>query len=184
MSDAQFNVMADVFVEWTVETRLHESDIQSLMHDSNGCREFHKVQFRESLLDDAGKHLFCHFRAPDAESVRMALRCVGADIDVLWSGIIHDRPEPAIPNVVVECKLSHSILTDTDESLDAIASNWADLYGFKLTRAIVSRDGMRIICLCKAPDAESISLAQNHNDVRATSIWPCRRFTEKALVMA
>ena len=184
MSDAQFNVMADVFVEWTVETRLHESDIQSLMHDSNGCREFHKVQFRESLLDDAGKHLFCHFRAPDAESVRMALRCVGADIDVLWSGIIHDRPEPAIPNVVVECKLSHSILTDTDEALDAIASNWADLYGFKLTRAIVSRDGMRIICLCKAPDAESISLAQNQNDVHATSIWPCRRFTEKALVMA
>jgi len=106
MFDGQYSAMTDLFVEWTVEMRLRESGMEEMMRDSIECRNLHKVRLRESLLDDEGQRLICHFRAPDAESVRMALRCVGADIDVLWSGIIHDRPEPAIPNVVVECKLS------------------------------------------------------------------------------
>jgi hypothetical protein len=177
MPGDQYKRMADVFVEWTVESRLHEHDVQSLMHDSNACRDIHKVQFRESLLDEEGRRLICHFRAPDAESVRMALRCVGANIDDLWSGTIHDRPGSATPNVVVECDLNYSMLTDTDKALDAAASEWNDLFGFTMVRAIVSGDGRRLVCLCEAPDAQSILLAQDQNDMLATSIWSCRRIT-------
>ena len=179
MSDSQYIVMTDVFVEWTVEMRLGESDMEELMRDSIECRKVHKVQFRESLLDDEGQRLICHFRAPDAESVRMALRCVGANIDFLWSGTIHEGPEQEVANVVVERKMSRSILTDTIKAIDGIASEWTDLYGFRLTRAIISHDGTRLFCLYKAPDTESISLAQTQNDSLSTTIWACRRFTSQ-----
>jgi hypothetical protein len=181
MPNRQYKDMADVFVEWTVESQLQEHDVQSLMHDSNACRDLHKVQFRESLLDEDGRRLICHFRAPDTESVRMALRCVGANIDDLWSGTIHDRPGSATPNVVVECDLNHSILTDTDKTLDAVASEWGDLFGFKMVRAIVSGDGRRMICLYEAPDVESIRFAQSQNDMLVTSIWSCRRILRRGL---
>ena len=179
MSDSQYILMTDVFVEWTVEMRLRKPDMEELMRDSIECRNLHKVQFRESLLDDEGRRLICHFRAPDAESVRMALRCVGANIDFLWSGTIHEGPEQEVANVVVERKMSRSILTDTIKAIDGIASEWTDLYGFRLTRTIVSHDGTRLFCLYKAPDAESISLAQSQNDSLSTTIWPCRRFTSQ-----
>ena len=171
--------MTDVFVEWTVENRLHESDMKEIVRDSIECRILHKVQFRESLLGDEGRRLICHFRAPDAESVRMALRCVGAHIDFLWAGTIHEGPEQEDANVVVERKMNRSNLTDTIKAIDGIASEWVDLYGFRLTRTIVARDGSRLFCLYRAPDAESISLAQSQNDSHATTIWACRTFTSQ-----
>jgi len=177
--DGQYIVMTDVFVEWATGMGPSESDMEEFVRDSNRCRNLHKVQFQESLLDDEGRRLICHFRAPDAESVRMALRCIGADIDFVWAGTIHEAKEPTIANVVVEHKLSHSNLSDTIETIDAIAAEWADSYGFRLTRAIVSLDGARLLCFYKAPDAESISLAQSQNSSRTTTIWACRRFTSQ-----
>ena len=168
--------MTDVFVEWATKVRLSESDMEEYVRDSNRCRILHKVQFQESLLDDEGRRIICHFTAPDVESVRMALRCIGAHIDFVWAGTIHEATEHTAANVVVERKLSRSILSDAIETIGAIASEWADSYGFRLTRAIVSLDGARLLSFYKAPDAESISLAQSQNSSRSTTIWACRRF--------
>ena len=175
MPDGEHKLMSDVFVEWTFEPALSEHDVRRLTHDGPGCRDLYNVRIQESLLDDAGRRLICHFRAPDAESVRMALRCVGANIDIVWSANIHHKPNPATGNVVVEGKLNRSVLTDSDEAIDAISTKWFDKYGFKLVRAIISRDGTRMICLYDAPDAESISLAQNQSESPTTSVWSYRR---------
>lgn len=175
MPYGEHKVMADVFVEWTLEPALSEQEIRRFAHDGNECRDLYNVRIQESLFDEEGRRLICHFRAPDAESVRMALRCVGVDIDIVWSGTIYDMPKPATGNVVVERKLNRSVLTDKDKAIDAISTEWFDQYGFKLVRAIISLDGTRMICLYDAPDAESISLAQNQSESLTTSIWSYRR---------
>jgi hypothetical protein len=167
--------MADVFVEWNIETPLSECDVRRLTDDGNGCRDLYKVRLQGSLLDEQGRRLICHFRAPDAESVRMALRCVGAHIDLLWTGTIHDKSKRATGNVVVEYTLSRSVLADTDKAIDATATEWRETYGFQLARAIISRDRKRMICLYEAPDAASIRLAQFLNDSPTTTVWPYRR---------
>ena len=167
--------MVDVFVEWELNAPLDEHGVRRMTHDGDRCRTLHRVKFQESLLDDAGRRLICHFRAPDAESVRMALRCFGAQIDMLWPGTVRDATDAATGNVVVECNLRHSEATESDGATDMIAAEAFERFGFSLVRAIVSRDGTRMICLYDAPDANSIMLARAQNESKTLSVWPCRR---------
>ena len=49
------------------------------------CMRLHRVHWQEARLSDDGKRLVCRFRAPDAESVRTALRGAGVTFDSVWS---------------------------------------------------------------------------------------------------
>jgi len=48
------------------------------------CFRMHRVQWIESRVSDDGSRLICRFRAPDAESVRIALRRAGISFDSVW----------------------------------------------------------------------------------------------------
>ncbi len=105
----------------------------------------------------------------------MALRCFGAQIDMLWPGTVLDAADAETGNVVVEYNLRHSGTTEGDDVTDSIAAEAFERFGFNLVRAIVSRDGTRMICLYDAPDANSIMLARARNESGTHSVWPCRR---------
>lgn len=51
-----------------------------------GCFKIHRVGWYESMLSMDGNHLLCHFAAPDAGSVRIALRHSGVSFDTLGTG--------------------------------------------------------------------------------------------------
>src|SRR5262245_12567390 len=84
--------MPDFFLERSFERTLSASDVLALSAQSDGCFDLHRVEWRGSLLAAGGRRLLCSFRAPDAESVRIALRSSGADAGRLWAGSMHDAP--------------------------------------------------------------------------------------------
>jgi len=49
------------------------------------CFRLHRVQWQETCMSEDGKQLICRFRAPDAESVRLALRLSGIDFERVWT---------------------------------------------------------------------------------------------------
>ena len=167
-------VMADVFVECNVEASLNGHDMGHLAHETKECRALYRVQFEESFSEKKGVRLICHFSAPDAESVRMALRCSGVDINSVWAGTIHERLNLLRANVVVEHSLGPSPKKAASEVVDDIASEWLDRYGFRLARGMVSHDCTRMIGLYEVLDTESIRLAGNEGRLPATSLWMSR----------
>ncbi|MDH4109833.1 MAG: DUF4242 domain-containing protein [Gammaproteobacteria bacterium] len=50
------------------------------------CFRMHRVQWQETCVSEDGTQLICRFRAPDAESVRLALRMSGIPFDSVWTG--------------------------------------------------------------------------------------------------
>jgi hypothetical protein len=53
------------------------------------------IRRERSYLTPDGNRMLCHFRTPDAESLRMALRVAGIDYDGLWTGSLKNIPEAA-----------------------------------------------------------------------------------------
>lgn len=56
---------------------------ESLMRD---CCDLRRVHLRDAQSSPDGRQLVCHFRAPDAESVRQLLRRAGIPFDRVWTG--------------------------------------------------------------------------------------------------
>jgi hypothetical protein len=44
----------------------------------------YRVHLQECLVADDGRRMLCRFTAPDAESVRVALRQAGIAFDSVW----------------------------------------------------------------------------------------------------
>ena len=77
--------MTEIFVERTFDPPISNDDLASLLHGAGSCLALYQVEWRESFLANDGRRMFCRFSAPDAESVRLALRRIGATYDAVWS---------------------------------------------------------------------------------------------------
>jgi hypothetical protein len=161
--------MADVFVEWSGGAPGESCGIATL--EKLGCAEMHKVHWQESFIAEEGRRLICHFRAPDAESVRMALRLAHIDADSIWTGRIYEGPAPAATNVVVE-RLFAVPPADAEAALELMETEWLIPHRLKLARAIVSCNRQRVICVCEAP--QDLGGMFPPRD-RAGHAWACRR---------
>src|SRR6185436_14804831 len=84
--------MADIFLERSYETPVAASDVLRVAKKAGGCYDLHRIEWKGSLLAAGGRKLICHFRAPDAESVRIAMRDMRAGFGRLWTGSVHDAP--------------------------------------------------------------------------------------------
>lgn len=75
--------MADVYVECRIpKANCGDGRIETL----NGarCMILHRVEWLHTLESIDRQRVLCHFRAPDAESVRLVLRRLKIDIARLW----------------------------------------------------------------------------------------------------
>ncbi len=70
--------MTDVYVACRLPAALRQQD------DAKACLVLHRVQWLNTLERANSDHVLCHFRAPDAESVRSVLRRLRIDVDALW----------------------------------------------------------------------------------------------------
>jgi hypothetical protein len=72
--------MADVFVERVLSPGGPDPSPTPF----NACLAMHRVHLQECLVADDGRRMLCRFTAPDAESVRVALRQTGIAFDSGW----------------------------------------------------------------------------------------------------
>lgn len=172
--------MIDVLVERYFEEPLAAERVMTLTLGAQGCFDLHRIDWQGSLLAKDGHRLLCHFRAPDAESARTGLRQAGADVTTLWSGTVHDAPglDPASlasANVLVERSFAEPVTVEAIQALEDAGAACLQNHRVRFVRTFCSLDGKRMICLYRAPDAESVRLAQHQAGMPLDRVWAFRR---------
>ena len=77
--------MTDVFVARSADEPHTPSGSAALDMAPTDCFRVHRVHWQETQVSEDGTRLICRFLAPDAESVRIALRQSGIAYDAVWT---------------------------------------------------------------------------------------------------
>ncbi len=163
--------MTHVFVERTYRLPLTQRDVFALAEGGGECMLMHRVEWQESLLASDGQRMFCHFVAPDAESVRTAFRQVGEAFNALWAGTLHRAPELCPANVVVERSFPEPVSLEAIQAIEDGHAWCLEAHHVRFSRTAFSADRRRMICLYQAPDAESVRLAQREAGMPLERVW-------------
>ncbi len=171
--------MTELFLERDFEQALGPADVLAMAHDGAGCFELHRVAWLVSLLSSDGHRMLCHFRAADAESVRIALRTVGADMRRLWPGTLHDRPDlgeeaRGSANVLVRRRFEQAVTLQAIQALEDAGAWCLEARNVKFIRSFFSLDRKRMVCLYRAPDAEAVRQAQRQACMPLEDVWAFR----------
>src|SRR5689334_19985757 len=89
--------MARVLVEQSFEPPVSDEEYARLAKRLDPCLDERKGAWARSYVSADRKRMICEFEAPDAESVREALRLADVPFDRVWSATVFDAqdyPEP------------------------------------------------------------------------------------------
>lgn len=170
-----------VVLERSWDPPINDAIMQLMISTSGGCLELHRVAWKGSMMSTDGRELACHFTAPDAESARIALRQAGADTSRLWPGTVHDAPgvspaEILAANVAVSRRFEAAIEFEAVQALEDAAAACLTLHRVSFLRSYFSTDRRRMLCLYRAPDAESVRIAQHEARMPVDKVWAFRRY--------
>lgn len=168
--------MADVFLERDFDLPIGPADLHAAWLAGRDCARLHRVDWRGSLLSLDGRKLICHFHAPDTESARIALRKGGADIRRLWAGTIHDAPNLArfaadSANVLVRRTFAQAAALAEIQAQEDAGARCLEVRQVTFVRSYFSTDRRRMLCLYRAPDAESVREAQRYAGMPVEDVW-------------
>ena len=174
--------MNDVFLEREFDPGISAADVGDMARDSSHCFQLHGVQWNASVLALGGRRMLCHFSSPDAESVRIAIRQSGVVEGKVWSGSVHEAPglpgaAPGYSNVLVTRSWTQPLdLADIQAIEDAGA--WClEAHDVQFVRTFFATNRMRMACLYRAPDAESVRRAQLQAGMPVERVWAFQVFT-------
>jgi hypothetical protein len=173
--------MTDIFVERHWDPPITAADIQGMVETGGGCLAAHRCDWHGSLLSADGKELFCHFTAPDAESVRMALHEAGSPRGSVWTGTIHDAAgftdaALAQANVLVTRRFEAPAEFAEIQALEEAGAGCLETHRVHFIRSFFSNDRKRMLCLYRAPDAESVRIAQREAGMPVERVRAVRQF--------
>jgi len=172
--------MSDVFLERDFPQALTVADVGDMVKTSGWCFDLYRVAWRGSHLSNDGHRMICWFDGPDAESARQALRKANVDMQVVWPGTVHDAPgvddaRAATANVLVERAFAEPVTLESIQEIEDAAVGCLAAHHVEFLRTFFSRDRRRMVCLYRAPDAESVRIAQRQAGMPFERIWSFRR---------
>lgn len=88
--------MARVIAEQSFETALSDEELSRMSQRLDACLEIRNGAWVRSYLAADRKRVICDFEAPDAESVRQAMRSAQIQFDRVYSVqvfVVEDYPE-------------------------------------------------------------------------------------------
>lgn len=85
--------MARVVMEQTFETPISDDELARFSQKLDPCLDLRNGTWARSYLSVDRKRMFCEFEAPDAESVRDALRSASIRFDRVWSAQVFDAAD-------------------------------------------------------------------------------------------
>jgi hypothetical protein len=171
----------DYFVEQQWPQPRTEDHMRAMREGMAACLGIHRATWCGSLLSLDGCDMFCHFRAPDAESVRIATRPSGAQARRVWACTFQDAPgfqadDLARANVVVAHRFDAPADFGARALSDEVDMGCFKLHRVRLLRSYLAADRLRMVCLYQALDAESVRLAQRHADLPPDRVLAVRRY--------
>ena len=173
--------MTDVFVERQWSEPLTEEGVYAMAAMAANCLDLHRVNWLGSLLSSNGIDVFCHFRGPDAESVRIAIQQAGSAPGRVWACTIQDAPgttpsDLAGANVLVGHTFDEPVAFGAHRVHVDVQIGCFQIHRARLVRSYLSADRRRVFSLYQAPDAESVRIAHREAGLPPDCIWAVRRF--------
>lgn len=171
--------MTDVFLERTFDPAISREDVLAMAANGSECFGLHRIGWHGSLLGADGRRMLCHFEAADAESVRIALRQLGAAIGSLWPGTVHRAAGTSAAgqdagNVLVARRFEAPVTLEAVQSAEDRKAWCLEARGVSFLRSYFSSDRKRMMCVYRAPDAESVRLAEREAGVPFEDVWAVR----------
>jgi hypothetical protein len=169
-----------VLLERSWDPPLTDARMRGMSTVPHDCFGLHRVTWQGSMLSADGRTLVCHFSAPDAESARIALKQLGADVTGLWAGTVIDAPDASgheilAANVVVTRRFDEPVEFADLQAVEDGASACLEMHGVRFLRSFFSADRRRMICLYRAPDADCVRIAQRQARMPVETVWAFRR---------
>ena len=168
--------MEIVVVERKFEQPVQFEDIQALEGAGSWCLNAHRVRFLKALFSRDRRRMLGLYEAPDAEAVRLAEGEARVPFDRAWtcSHLRNDSTSdqtPAAEFVVAE-RLFPEPVTPEFVANALREKGWClDLHRAEYVESYLATDGLRMVCVFRAPDAESVRLANKQADVPYTNVW-------------
>lgn len=152
--------MSIVVVERSFAVELTRAELDARVQAAAGCSQRQRARLRYSLLARGGLRAVCVYDAPDAESVRAVQHSAGLPYERVWSARQlnheHAAPNPRYETVLVEREFPSPVTAEQAEAASRAASGCYQRNRSTATVSLLALDGMRMFCLFRAPDAESV----------------------------
>ena len=81
--------MANIVIEYSFEAPKSDEDLSRMAQRLDACLEIRDGAWVRTALSHDRKRMVCEFEAPDAESVREALRSSGLAFDRAWPAHVY-----------------------------------------------------------------------------------------------
>jgi hypothetical protein len=118
--------------------------------------------------------MFCHFSAPDVESVRMALRQAGTECNArIYPITQHYSKNDLAINVIVKRELEVPTAFETLQLQEESKSSCLDLHNVTFIKTYFSLDQKYMLCMYNAPDSESVRIAQRQAEMPVSEVYTC-----------
>ena len=165
-----------VILERKFEQPVQFDDVQALDAAGAWCLSAHRVRFLKTLFSRDRRRMLCLYEAPDAEAVRLAEGEAGVPFERAWicSHLRNDSPDdpaPAAEFVVVERLFPESVTPEFVANALREKGWCLDLHRAEYVESYLATDGLRMVCVFRAPDAEAVRLANNQAGVPYTNVW-------------
>jgi len=165
--------LVDVFVQRrfdAADTRGRERPDSARL---DPCLDLHGIRHENSYLARDGQRILCHFRAPDAESLRMALQVTGIDYDALWTGAVNQLPGAAEFALVVERIFERPLNTEQERACRATTARRLLDLGVEPACVLLSRSRKRLLWLCRVGTPAAVRAAEAELSGPEFEVWGC-----------
>jgi hypothetical protein len=167
--------MSLVVVERSFEQPCKFEELQAQEDEGAWCLEQHSVRFIRTYFSRDKLRMICLYEAPDAESVRTAQRTIDMPVDRVWAADCRDDTDVEA-NVVVERTFDPPFdieqLPGTRDETE-----WClDMHRVEASHSFVSADGRRVVCTYRAPDVESVRVANRKAELPVDRMWAASVF--------
>lgn len=176
--------MSDVFYLRPIDPPIGPADVDRMAQHAGSCFNLHRVDWVQSYLAADGGRMLCWYRAPDAESVRIALRQLGSDMNAVWAGTVGRDGAAAADYSLDECVVVEISLDEPPKSKrlnelrDAISDALRNA-GLGLAQSFTSTNGTRLVCIVRAKNDASVKSAIIEAGLAPSSVWRCAALTPK-----
>jgi len=140
------------------------------------------VQWVSARLAADGTRLLSTYRAPDAESVRLALHQQGLGAAPVWAADVFDATAPGDDQtdgycVVAEVSLDRTLQPQPVEQARATVEAALRTKHLFLPQAIAVAKDNRLICIIEAEDAAATNECLRATGLAVQGVWPARTVT-------
>jgi hypothetical protein len=179
--------MSDVVYLRPIEPPVTVADVQQMAAHAGACFNLHRVDWVQSFLAAEGTRMLCWYQAPDAESVRIALRQLGSDVRAAWSArLIRATDEATDPfpaaagNVVAEFRFDPPLEANAAALQGAIGADALAPHGVRFLGGFMSTSGQHAACIYRAADVGVVRTALLAAGASPAAVWTCVPLTPQA----